>query len=107
MLSPPLSTISNELLHQIVGQVAGEPFCISVDDLHNLSLADRAFTTICQMFLYEELKLKGTSFQMARKLDRQTAALQANPDAVNFVRRIVIIFTGISGPIRQNRIAAI
>lgn len=59
MLKPPLSLLSNKLLAFIVDHLAALPY--SLEAIHDLSLANRAFTPICQNLTFRTLRQRRPS----------------------------------------------
>ena len=91
MLNPPLSLLSFDLLEYIVEFVAP-----SKRDLRNLSLADRAFTQLCQNHIFGTLGLgycSDTKKQFKKELGKIKRILAKKP---SIYRRIRIIQLSIS-----------
>ena len=86
MLNPPLSLLSDYLLASIVEQLA-EFSCL--EDLKNLSLADRTFTQSCQKYIFRELNL-GSGWKIPQQLTRVRKFLEDKPSFANLVREIVL-----------------
>ncbi|KAF8810568.1 hypothetical protein BYT27DRAFT_7253550 [Phlegmacium glaucopus] len=87
MLNPPLSLLSDDLFGCIVDHVAGLPYWI--ENLHNLSLADRAFTRFCQTYIFKNLHLgygPGTKNSIPNKLEKMREILNDEPWFANRVR---------------------
>ena len=59
MLKPPLSLLSNELLTFIVDHLAALPY--SLEAIRDLSLANHAFTPICQNLIFRTLRQRRPS----------------------------------------------
>ncbi|PPQ84379.1 hypothetical protein CVT26_007381 [Gymnopilus dilepis] len=57
MLKPPLSLLPYDLLEHIMECVASGSGASTLEDLCNLSLADRAFTDLCQNHIFRKLKI--------------------------------------------------
>ena len=90
MLHPPLSLFSDDLLFSIVEHVAKLPS--KDEDLHNLSLADRAFTKSCQKYIFRDLKFgKG---DISKALKQVKRILDDNPSFANQIRMVEFIITG-------------
>ena len=94
MLNPPLSLLSDDLLAYIV-----EHWHISNrlpfrdKQLRNLSITDRAFTQVCQTYIFRSLKLGvdlGTKSKMSKKLAKMKKILNDKPSFANCVRVIQI-----------------
>jgi len=85
MLNPPLALLSDDLLVSIVEHVANLPS--RDEDLHNLSLADRAFTQSCQKYIFWNLRFssKGDISERVKKVKK---ILLDNPTFANQVRMV-------------------
>ena len=113
MLNPPLSLLSDDLVGYLVDHVARLDFTnealndLSLSDpaehvarlsgsysdktLHNLSLADRAFTESCQKHLFRTLTLgreTGTRDKISNKLIKVKRILDDRPVLATLVRKI-------------------
>jgi hypothetical protein len=118
MLNPPLSLLSDDLIGHLVEHVARLSFVnealkklITVsltgsnpadhlarlsgsfvdETLHNLSLADRAFTKFCQKYIFRTLALgreEGTRSRISKKLTQVKRILDDKPIFANRVRKI-------------------
>ncbi|KAF8799711.1 hypothetical protein BYT27DRAFT_7200935 [Phlegmacium glaucopus] len=90
MLNPPLSLLSDDLFAYIVDHLVAE-FSFSDNDLHNLSLADRAFTRFCQAYIFKDLYLgyrSGTKDSISKKLGKMKKILNDKPSFANRVRTV-------------------
>ncbi|EAU89954.1 hypothetical protein CC1G_08436 [Coprinopsis cinerea okayama7 len=85
MLTPPLSTLSTELLVLIVDHVEQ---IASTEGLKALSLADRAFTPLCQERLVKQLSLSGKPVSTKKQLANAYELLSHKPSLINFVQSI-------------------
>ena len=91
MLNPPLSLLSDDLLAYIVEHISNLPF--RDEQLHNLSITDRAFTQICQTYIFRSLELgvdSGTKSKISKKLAKMKKILNDKPSFANRVRVIQI-----------------
>ena len=95
MLNPPLSILCDDLLGCIVEHVAKLP---SRDrQLRNLSLADRAFTHLCQTYLFQTLRLEEPNRKISSKLKKIGNILKENPALANSVRIIWLVLNHRNG----------
>jgi len=91
MLNPPLSLLSDDLLASIVEHVAKLPF--ADEYIYNLSLADRAFTQVCQKYIFQTLELgtsSGSRKRISNKLGKMIKFLNNNPSFANRVRVVQV-----------------
>ena len=89
MLNPPLSLLSDDLVGYLVEHVASLTFW--EEALHNLSLADPAFTDFCQKYLFRTLTLgreDGTRRRICNKLTKVKSILDDKPSFATRVRKI-------------------
>ena len=94
MLNPPLSLLSDDLLAYIVEHISNLPF--RDEQLRNLSITDRAFTQICQKYIFRSLKLgvySGAKSKISKKLAEMKMILNDKPSFANRVRVIQIAVT--------------
>ena len=92
MLSPPLSLLSNELLSLIVEHLAALSY--SLKAIRDLSLADRAFTPICQNIIFRTLQIGHddvTKTRILYQLKMFQTILNQKPSAANQVRSIRLL----------------
>ena len=91
MLNPPLSLLSDDLLAYIVEHISNLPF--RDEQLRNLSITDRAFTQVCQTYIFRSLKLGvylGTKSKISKTLAKMKKILNDKPSFANCVRVIQI-----------------
>ena len=118
MLNPPLSLLSDDLIGYLVEHVArisfldeafvkfitisltgsspAEPLArlsgsLTDKTLHNLSLADPAFTKFCQKYIFQTLNLgreEGTRSRISKKLAQVKRILDDQPSFANRVRKV-------------------
>ncbi|KAF8149156.1 hypothetical protein B0H34DRAFT_668003 [Crassisporium funariophilum] len=89
MLNPPISFLSAELLFNIVEHIAKLPS--PEEELHNLSLVDRAFTLSCQSYIFRTLQLgggSGSKSRISKKLKQMRRILNDKPSFADRVRTI-------------------
>ncbi|KAF8799721.1 hypothetical protein BYT27DRAFT_7245951 [Phlegmacium glaucopus] len=89
MLNPPLSLLSDDLFAYIVDHVAKLPYSYLIENLRNLSLADRVFTRFCQAYIFKDLDLcyrSGTKNRISNKLEKMRKILNDEPWFANRVR---------------------
>jgi hypothetical protein len=89
MLNPPLSLLSDDLLSYIVDHISKLPY--SNKHLYNLSLADRAFTRFCQVYIFKILHLGycwGSESIISNKLETMRKILNDEPSFANRVRLV-------------------
>ncbi|KDR69265.1 hypothetical protein GALMADRAFT_128730 [Galerina marginata CBS 339.88] len=89
MLNLPLSSLSDDLLAYIVEHVSKFPF--QNKHLHNLSLADRAFTNFCQKYLFRTFRLSsnsGSKRSASKELEKKRKILMDKPSFANWVRKV-------------------
>ena len=96
MLNPPLSLLSDDLLNQIVKHLAVNlPF--GMEDLQNLSIADRAFTGLSQAYIFKELQLgtfqTGTQSHISKQLAKMGKILDIEPSLANRVRKVHLLIS--------------
>jgi len=95
MLNPPLSLLSDDLIGYLVEHVARLTFANGA--LHNLSLADPAFTEVCQTCIFRTLTLGerwGTRSGIYTKLEKMKSILEEKPLFANRVRRVKLYIAG-------------
>ena len=91
MLNPPLSLLPQDVIDYLVEHVASIPFPRHA--LHNLSLADPAFTEVCQKYIFRTLILGrwGNRSMISRKLKEMKRILDNKPLFANQVRTIRLL----------------
>jgi len=95
MLNPPLSLLSDDLIGYLVEHVARLTFSNAA--LHNLSLADPAFTEVCQTYIFRTLTLGergGTRSGISTKLEKMKSILEEKPLFANRVRKVKLYIAG-------------
>ena len=90
MLNPPLALLSEDLLVSIVEHVANLPS--KDEDLHNLSLADRAFTQSCQKYIFRNLQFSDEG-DISERVKKVKKILEDNPSFANQVRMVEFLFS--------------
>ena len=92
MLNPPLSLLPDDLLASIVEQLSKLPFADK--NLKNLCLADRAFTQLCQTYIFRELTLgNGLRGKISKQLKRLEIFLKDKPSFTNRVRMVRLVIS--------------
>ncbi|KIM47024.1 hypothetical protein M413DRAFT_23319 [Hebeloma cylindrosporum] len=87
MLNPPLSLLSDDLLAYIVEHTAKLRFGDRLQNLNNLSLADRAFTQACQKYIFWVFKLSSRR-KAPKKLKKLKNILDDKPTFAHQFRRV-------------------
>ena len=90
MLNPPLALLSDDLLVSIVEHVSKLPS--RDEDLYNLSLADRAFTRLCQKYIFRNLKFSSKS-DISGKVKRVKKILDGNPSFASQVCMVELLIS--------------
>jgi hypothetical protein len=92
MLNPPLSLLSYDLIGYLVEHVARLRVSSANKALHNLSLADPAFTEFCQKYIFRTLNFNdgkwGDGSRISMKLEKVKRILDDNPLLAHRVRKI-------------------
>ena len=92
MLNPPLSLLPQDLIDYLAEHVASLPF--ASEALHNLSLADPAFTEVCRKYIFRTLTLGyvwGTRSSVSTRLEKVKNIFDDKPLFANRVRKIQLL----------------
>ncbi|EAU90014.2 hypothetical protein CC1G_05930 [Coprinopsis cinerea okayama7 len=77
-----------ELLREVVGHLVTEPNALRL--LKRLSLVHRAFTPICQTYIFEDLRLSGFKENIQSQLRRKHKILHLKPECTDLVKLVVL-----------------